>query len=310
MNRARENYKQLIDHIFANNVCSIDTNISDTNNVISALADEEYDNFTLSFKARLKRIAKIYHNHEHLRDSIKQAVNQVADKNNWDGAFSELVVIDYFISFTDTSAKHLQLDVTIPASDTLANEMGYSNANLDGYFSNYDIFFDTKVLSDKSGQIVDGIIKEVKDKLEISDVSILSSYNSDLPYEEFQNRRRQLYNELFKGISLLDKPKFVKSKIIDSFSYELAWNSGVIFGESEYSPIEHAKNHHTLIFQHAKKFHRNKCSTIIFVNFPWFGENIPPFDGVKESFYKNIGKIFFNDYKGKSIKGKNIPDYP
>lgn len=306
MNQARENYKQLIDDIFGDNVCTIDTTISDTNNVISALVHEQFDDFTLSFKARLKRIAQAYHDNKHLRDSIKQAVNQVADKNNWDGAFSELAVLDYFSTFTDTSAKQLELDVTIPASDTLASEMGYSNANLDGYFSNFDIFFDIKVLSDKSGQIVDGIIKQVKDKLKISGVSVLPSFNSDLPFEEFQKNRNQLYKELHDGINILDRTKSVNSKIIDSLSYRLAWNPSVISGASEYSPLEHAKKHHALIFQHAKKFHRNKCSAIIFVNFPWFGEKIPPFDGVKESFYKNMCTNFFNDYKVNTTKGKEL----
>lgn len=306
MSNVRKLYKQIIDDIFGENVCHIDTISNDTNDVIGALAHEQFDNFTSAFKARLKRVAKIYHDNEKLRDSIRQAINQIADKNNWDGAYSELVVLDYFIEFTNTAAEHLSLDVTIPASDTLASEMGNSDANLDGYFSNFDIFFDTKVLSDKSRQIVNGVIKQVKEKIGISGVTILPSYNIDLSFEDFQNNRTNIYSELLGGINTSEKTAYIKSKVIDSLSYRLSWTPGVITGESEYSPLEHANNHHKLIFQHAKKFHRNKPTVIIFVNFPWFGEKIPPFDEVKESFYKNLCKSFFDGYGGKSSKGKEF----
>lgn len=306
MSIARENYKKIIDGIFGAGVCTIDTSIDNKNNVIGSLVSDQFTTFTTNFLNRLKRLSKIYSENKHLRDSIQHAVNQIADINNWDGAFSELTVLDYFFSFPDTGAEHLKLDVTIPATETLASEMGFSNANLDGYFSNFDFYFDTKVLSDKSGQIVDGIIEQVKNILNISGLTIHPSFNGDLPFEEFQKKRNKLLNELLDGIRPESKTSYIKSTIVDSLSYRLLWGAGVSSGESEYSPIEHAKNHHTLLFQHVKKFHRNKPTIIIFVNFPWFGEKIPPFDGVKESFYSNLSKNFFNGYSGKGILGKDI----
>jgi hypothetical protein len=306
MSTARENYKKIIDDIFGIGVCTIDTSADNKNNVIGALVSDQFTIFTTNFLGRLKRLSTIYSKNEHLRDSIQKAVNQVADINNWDGAFSELTVLDYFFSFPDTGAENLKLDVTVPATETLASEMGFSNANLDGYFSNFDFYFDTKVLSDKSGQIIDGITQQAKEKLDITDLTIHPSFNADLPFEEFQNNRNELLNELFDGIHQESKTTYIKSNIVDSLSYRLLWGAGVSTGESEYSPIEHAKNHHTLIFQHVKKFHRVKPTAIIFVNFPWFGEKIPSFDGVKESFYSNLSKNFFNGYSGKDVLGKDV----
>jgi len=196
----------------------------------------------------------------------------------------------------------LKLDVTIPATDTLASEMGFTNANLDGYFSNHDIYFDTKVLSDKSGQIIDGVIKQVKEKIGINEVTFLPSYNQDLAFEDFQRNRNNIYNELLDAINISDKPKYIKSNIVYSLSYRLSWEPGVIIGESEYNPKNHAYNHHTLLFQHAKKFHRNKPSAIIFVNFPWFGEKISPMGNAKEIFYKNLCEDFFNGYENEPTK--------
>ncbi|WP_444906008.1 hypothetical protein ACJJIR_15410 [Microbulbifer sp. SSSA008] len=306
MSVARENYKKIIDDIFGIGVCTIDTSIDNKNNVIGALVSDQYTTFTTNFLYRLRRLSKIYSENEHLRDSIQQAVNQVADINNWDGAFSELTVLDYFFSFPDTGAEHLKLDVTIPAAETLASEMGFCNANLDGHFSNFDFYFDTKVLSDKSGQIVDGITRQVKKRLDIPGLTIHPSFNGDLPFEEFQKNRNKLLNELLNGIHQKSKTSYIKSTIVESLSYRLLWGAGVSSGESEYSPIQHAKNHHTLLFQHVKKFHRNKPTVIVFVNFPWFGEKIPPLDDVKESFYSNLSKNFFNGYSGKKILGRDI----
>lgn len=306
MGKARENYKRIIDDIFGAGVCTIDTSPYNKNNVIGALDSDQFTTFTTNFLDRLKRLSKIYAENEHLRDSIQQALNQVADINNWDGAFSELTVLDYFFSFPDTGAEHLKLDVTVPATETLASEMGFSNANLDGYFSNFDLYFDTKVLSDKSGQIINGITQQAKKNLNITNLTIHPSFNTDLPFEEFQYNRNELLKELLNGISQQSKTSYIKSKIVNSLSYRLLWGAGVSTGVSEYSPIEHAKNHHSLLFQHAKKFHRDKPTVIIFVNFPWFGENIPPFDGVKESFYSNLSENFFNGYSGTKVLGKDV----
>jgi len=306
MNTARENYKRTIDKIFGIGVCTIDINVDNKNNVIGALVSDQFSTFTTNFLDRLKRLSTIYSENEHLRNSIQQAVNQVADINNWDGAFSELTVLDYFFSFPDTGAEYLKLDVTVPAAETLASEMGFSNANLDGHFSNFDLYFDTKVLSDKSGQIIKGIIQQAKRSLNIVGLTIHPSFNADLPFEEFQSNRNDLYKELLDGIRHKSKRPYIKSNIIDSLSYRLLWGAGVSTGESEYSPIEHAMNHHALLFQYVKKFHRKKPTVIIFVSFPWFSEKIPPFDGVKETFYENLSKNFFDGYRGKDVLGKYV----
>lgn len=84
MNKFRKNYKDLIDNIFGKYVCNIDVTINDKNNVIGALASAQFKQFTLSFESRLERISKIYKAHSHFRGPIQQAINQIADKNNWD----------------------------------------------------------------------------------------------------------------------------------------------------------------------------------------------------------------------------------
>jgi hypothetical protein len=81
-----------------------------------------------------------------------------------------------------------------------------------------------------------------------------------------------------------------------SLSYSFAWNPGVYFGEGSYSPHEHAKRHHPLLFGHAKKFSRLDPTVIVFVIFPWSGEKVFPFEDTKRTFLQQFGQHFFNDY--------------
>lgn len=305
MSAARENYKKIIDEYFGDGVCTINTSLKGGNDIIAALVHEQFNTFTTNFLARLKRLSNAYSEDNCLRTSIQQAINQVADNRNYDGAFSELTVLDYFLSFPDTGTGKIMLDVTVPATETLASEMGFTNANLDGYLSNYDVYFDTKVLSDKSGQIIRGIIDEAKRNLNISGLTIHPSFNTDLSFEEFQDNRGNLLRELINGVCLHSKKSYLDSCIISSLSYRLHWGAGVSTGVSEYGPIEHAENHYSLLFQHAKKFHRKKPTIIIFVRFPWFSETIPNFDGVRESFYSNFSKKFFYGHIGKADLGRD-----
>ena len=156
MNPKREYYKNLINNLFGDGVCNIDTESEASNNVLGALVSDQFEEFSSNFKARLERISKEYGSESRLRSSIDQALNQVADKNNWDGAYSEISVLDFLFTFNETSSNHIRLDVTVPATETLASELGYLNSNLDGYLTKYEVYFDTKVLSDKSGQILEG----------------------------------------------------------------------------------------------------------------------------------------------------------
>lgn len=306
MNSKRQNYKKLVNELFGEEVCTINIDSEDSNEVIGALSNEQFEEFSLHFKARLERISRKYHANEDIRNSINQALNQVADKNNWDGAYSELSVLDYFLAFNETSSQYLSLDVIIPATETLSSEMGYSNANLDGYFSNFDIYFETKVLSDKSGQLLENIIKRALKELKIKSLTILPTYNTDLPFDVFSSSINALCEELVNKLDMATKPSHINSEVIESLSYKAAWNPGVISGESKYNPLLHANNHHHLIFLHTKKFHRTRPTVLIFVNFPWFGEQIPPFDGVKTSFYRSLCSSFFEGYNNSTVKGAKV----
>jgi hypothetical protein len=65
---------------------------------------------------------------------------------------------------------------------------------------------------------------------------------------------------------------------------------------SEYHPHRHAKNHHQLLFTHAKKFSLRSPCLIVFVLFPWFSEKISLGDGNNTEFYRAFARRFFCQY--------------
>lgn len=303
---ARQNYKNLLERYFGESACSFDATGVHSNDVIGALVHHNFDDFTRNYEARLERLAHACDDNPSLRPSILETLNVVADPYNWDGAYAELATLDFLFFQRSTAPNSVDLDITIPAQDTLASEMGYTNANLDGFLKKYKIYFDTKILSDKSGQILERIINEVIKKKLLSGLTILPSYNIDLPYDDFQTERQNLYKELYNKVDATTQLKHIRSSIIDTLSYSLAWKPGVIVGESTYNPNTHAENHHKLLFHHAKKYHRKLPCLIIFVHFPWSGEKLFPIDNSNQVFYKKMAQYFFEGYEAITDSAKQF----
>jgi len=245
-------YEELLKTIFGSDF-GIGTIQMPRNDIIGALdSPNNFKQFRDAFTARLKRIAPTFQENLVLTPAIKQALNQIADYDNCNGAYAELVAIDFLLAHPKTQGQLLKLDVTLPAKETLANEMGNDNANLDGFLTEFGIYFDTKVLSDKSGDIVKGIINQVLKEKKIK-MTVLPSFDSDLPFEDFQKNRKELYQELLGFVNPVVRPRSAKSTIVKSLTYTFGWDPGVLMGASEYDPLTHAKNHYTLLFKHAKK---------------------------------------------------------
>lgn len=295
---AKAHYASLIESIFGQGTANFDTSDSARNNVIGALDHQQYQNFKDNFAARLQRLHAAIQTDPSLNDEILAAVNRIAT-SEWDGAYAELSALDYFLAAQVTGAGNVELDRTISADDTLASEMGMQNANHDLVFNKLGVSMDTKLLSDKIKDILEGIFKEFRSSKGITRLSIISSYEMGSDFTEYASNRRKLLAELIAGVDVKVRPKTFYSKIIPGLSYTFAWDAGVHFGASTYSSIDHAKSHHPLLFGHAKKFSRVEPTIITFVIFPWSGEAVLSLTGSDpELFFKRFADHFFDDYVG------------
>jgi len=294
----RDTYASLIDQVFGRGSATFDVTAAQTNKVIGALAHTtQFGNFKKNFESRLRRLNVAIVSDTTLRSEVLAAVNRIADAG-WDGAYAELSALDYFLAAPETGPNKVALDRTVPANTTLASEMGMQNANHDMSFPGLGlgVSMDTKLLSDKTGEILKGIFKEFLSAKGIERLLIIPSYDLGDDFTRYSENRKALLDELIMEVDTISQPSKYASKVIPGLSYTFGWKAGVHFGESTYDPNEHAKRHHPLLFGHAKKFSRIEPSFITFVVFPWSGENAFQIDDRKRIFFKKFGEHFFNDY--------------
>ncbi len=301
-----ENYKMIVEQHFGANSCTLDINRPVTNSVIGALNHTQFGPFTSCFQKRLERLSKVYKTSNANRKDLMHMVKQVADERNWEGAYAELVAYDFLNSDTNLLSSAISLQKTVPASDTIAGNLGYQNVNYDGYYDDFGVYFDVKILSDKAGSILKGIISDVQKKLGSSNFTIAPEYPLDIDFELFQKYRSKLVDELGGSIDMNERNTLVSSEVIPELSYRILWGSGVLMAESPYNPYLHAKNHHALLFKHAKKFSRIRPSLIIFVIFPWFSESVTGLERANETFYRSFCRRFFCQYARGAIKAKQM----
>ncbi|SEH40174.1 hypothetical protein [Tardiphaga sp. OK245] len=289
-------YASLLHRIFGAGSATFDVIDARSNSVIGALAHPtDFLQFKSNFEERLRRLSVAIQADTMLGKEVLATVNRIVDAG-WDGAYAELCALDYFLAAPETGPGKILLDRTVCAASTLASEMGMQYANHDMSFLDLGISMDTKLLSDKTGEILNGIFSDYRAAKGIKRLLIVPSYDLDDDFEQYSANRKALLKELIDGVDTAARPDTFRSAVIPGLSYAFAWNAGVYFGEGVYSPHEHAKNHHPLLFGHAKKFSRNEPSLITFVIFPWSGEKVFPFDDSKRTFFKKLGEHFFNDY--------------
>ena len=291
-----ENYKTILEQYFGSGTATFNTAGGVTNNVVGALNHTGFAPFRSAFFSRLKRLAARYANADSNRKHLVVTLNEVASEKNWEGAYAELVAFDFLNSDVDWLLTPISLSKTVLASETLASGLGNQNANFDGFYDDFGICFDVKILSDKSRDILDGIIAEAKTKLGISGVVISPEYPLDLDFELFQQNRNILLNELVSSVNVVAKTTLVNSTVLCELRFKLMWQGGVLATISSYDPYLHAANHHTLLFKHAKKFSTVTPSLIVFVIFPWFSEKVTTQTDSSEIFYRSLCRRFFCQY--------------
>ncbi|MCV6795644.1 tRNA-dependent cyclodipeptide synthase [Achromobacter ruhlandii] len=293
----RSNYATFVDAIFGPGSATFDVTKTVSNHVIGALAHpNQFADFKANYEARLRRIEAAIQTDPTLREDVLGAVNRVAE-DEWDGAYAELCALDYFLAAPQTGPGNIELDLTLPASDTLASEMGMQNANHDMRLKALGVSMDTKNLSDKTGQILEGIFSEFRKAKGIVHMPILPTYDHDDDFTPYVVNRPKLLAELVNGVDVRARTPRLESTVIPGLSYQFAWDPGAYTSESTYSAEEHATKHHTLLFGHIKKFSRVEPTVITYVIFPWSGERA--FLGSNPGkFQTEFGRQFFNNYIG------------
>ena len=301
-----ENYKHIIGTVFGlNNNFKISNTAS--NNIIGALNnDKNFHIFKDNFIKRLYRLNALYAQHPKFNDLLT-TVQLIANNQNWEGAYAELVAFDYLNSDKNWLSDPIDLEITLSSNETLAQELGKTNTNFDGYYQDFDIYFDIKTLSDKVDSILNNVILRAKNGANTPDVLIIPEYPLDIEYDDVQNKIPELIQELKIELNTGNNPTLVHSNTIQDLSYKLLWkNKGMVTTNSTYNPYLHAENHYKLLFTHMKKFSKNRPSLIVFVVFPWFSEKVLTNNSIdKETFFRSVSRRFFMQYQCNPLKAND-----
>jgi len=295
---ATESYKQLVEEHFGQGSATFKSDLP-PNNVTGALVrTDQYSKFREGFIARLSRLAARYPTENPFRSSILEAANNIPQPKTWEGAYSELAGVDFFNTDADWLRDSIELSRTVPASETLAEAIGMKNVNFDGHYPEFGVSFDVKVLQDKIGNMLEGLIAGVKKRISEPDLAIQPEFPIDMDFHDYDGKHQQLIGELELELRAGHESGCVQSKVVSGLTYRYRRTPGLLMANSCYNPYEHARNHHWLLFQHLKKFSRNYPSVIVFVSFPWFSESILSGDtSPNEVFYRAFARRFFCQYK-------------
>lgn len=275
------------------------------NDVIGALCSKDsFPVFRENYQERIKRLYNAGLSNKKLQNNIVHNIKKIASKE-WAGAYAELCALDYFLYHLKSE---IETDYTINASETLAREMNMKESNYDIFLREFDILMDTKILLNKTKDIFNGIFKDFREQIGAMDLLIIPEYSPDDDFSIYQDKRKEILDELIRATNVkMQMPKGrVESEVIDGLTYTFAWKSGSYFSESEYSPYEHAKNHHTLLFKHAKKFCIRRPTILVFIILPWFSESSLVIEDSKKIFLKMFCHHFFYDYMDSPELAKNF----
>lgn len=308
---ALQNYSQLIDTIFGKGTTTFDTSKDIYNHVIGALNNPtNYNEFIANFSSRLKRLKKIYSNHASYLTEIKVQVNEIASVKNWEGAFAELAAYDFLnsdiLSNNTYIQNPIQPNITLPNSKSFALELGKAATNLDGFVEEVNLYFDVKCLKDNVTEILKGIYNDLKTHLGINEIYISAEHELNLSYNDFQNKRAQLLDELKSELNTKTKKTFFQSKVVSNLTYRILWGSGVLTAERSYHPFSHAKNYHKTIFNYANKFIKDEPTVIVMVVFPWYNLVVSDFENSNIRFYRSLSRRVFCQYINDTTKFKSF----
>jgi hypothetical protein len=295
-----ENYALIVEQVFGAGTVTFNRTTNYSNNVIGALNRmDDFHLFRVNFPARLRRLERVYHSDPNSLKEVLNAVNNIARRGNWQGAFAELAAFDHL---NNQSSRHtvlqdpIRLNITLPASKSFAEELSGDATNVDGYVEDFGLYFDVKCLKDNITEILEGIYNELEKHLGVSHLIINAEFDKHASYLDYRNKRRDLRDELFKEVTMQARPKTVNSRVIDNLTYRIQWDPGVSFSTSSYHPFEHATLYHKTLFGYANKFIKTNRSMIVLVSFPWYNGIVTDFAHSNTHFYRAMARRVFCQY--------------
>ncbi|MFP5438836.1 MAG: hypothetical protein ACLGH8_13705 [Bacteroidia bacterium] len=310
-----DNYANLLSEIFGQEIILKDKRFE--NNCIGALLGDKFPVFKENFIKRLKRLQEFFASDP---DTISQiivtakSIGQTAGYK-WSGAYSELVALDYWISFPEIpDIKFVVKDSVDTFPDSVARRIGQQDIDLDleVELSTKRILSDVKSFIPLHKELTDLIIKRVKDKASIQDFLISVDNIYDIDYLRV---KKDLTNEMKGGLvaNLVEAVENQRSSLTHTLtsnetinfrmSYARPDKNTVLTTIREMNPYKLAKDYRFKILDYYNKLVFKRPSVITWVINPWFNDELnsanPEF---KLAFLRSLSRRIFIELASDDTK--------
>ncbi|MBR8758707.1 hypothetical protein [Porphyromonas levii] len=297
-------YQDFVNAIFGNGCVDIPSNNKENNITGTFNYPSEFETFKSTLLQRYFRLKELYENTDYFNQLLVK-IKEVSSAKNWQGSYAELVAYD-ILNLKEIIGP-IALENSMSATCTYASSFGMSKVDLDGFISNYEMYFDVKILSDAVGELLNNVINKALKKASIQKetCSILPEYDLVKEVSCYSKHFPSLVDELYKVLH--NKPNHVQSKIIENLSYRIKWGGGVNSRIGIYDPYRNAEEmNDVLISRYASKFLLHKPFFLVMVNFPWYNQLHNNSFDLNPVFYRSLARRTFMSYRYSKKKMQEL----
>jgi hypothetical protein len=307
-----ENYRTLVDQIFGKGTVSQSSSETQSNPILDALNSLQQQVFWDNFHSRLGRLDRIYRNHSS-RQKLGQKLGEIQQPNNWDGAYSEIVALDFlqqgFLDKSSYLSEPILIDKEVPRAQTFSENVATDGCRTpDGFFPDFGVYFDVKRIPTRPQIILRDLAERIRRQFGDTRLFISPEYPIDLGCSEIQLRVCSIVNEVLEFLRQNNMPKYFRSEHVADLEFRFRWESGVSVTASIYDPYRLAEELHLLPLQKFGQIVRDYPFLLIYVDFPWFNIGSGMTSGLGDEFYRAFSRRLFIQYRLSDTKYSTVDE--
>ena len=290
-------FDEIIRSIFGDRVLKDREGSRRTTPITSALLNENEKTFKKNLVARLKRLHSHYSDHPCLPELVV-LVRNLANLSLWQGAFAELVALDYFNYPLLDHASFLYTPVFINPDTRpfclLGMEPGAGNGStLDGEFRDHGVCYDAKVLLDTRSDILASLHARVKSQFPDRYLSIVSEFQPDRHPRDLGKHVETIEVELIEAICKEPGIRYLRSRVVTGLEHWLSWEPGWQLTGYSYSSYRHAMEFYREVFKDCRQFTTDRPFVLVYVIFPKYNAVVTDFRNMNAEFFRAVARRAF-----------------
>lgn len=294
-----EKYEKIIQDIFDKFKCKKFEGNNFSNAIISS---SNFTEFKKSFSNKLNSIKPLVESDDEQLNkkwekTIFDILNSIADKKNYEGAWSELCALEVFYKVSNASFSELDSEINKNATETLGQYFKKTVTNYDLSLGD-NLLIDVKVLADKEQRIIQDLCDHERSG---KDIAILPEISYQLEYGTVTTNIKEIKSEI--KVAIESGHSNYRSNVIEDLSYKIQRGRGVMMAIGTHHPYQFAENEHKLVFQHFNKLHLNIPTMLVYVLHPWYSNSrlTTGFKESKELVFRSMARRLFIQYKDKQV---------